>query len=304
VIEDQTEQYETGVIAYARNRSLLPETVLDGYFIYKHDRPNPTPGNMRVNNGAPFPSPSDAATSTPSACAPTARSARAGACAPKAPINGVGSNRQRSERLRLQRPPAVRLRRRAEEPLHADLEYLSGDDPGDGTDQAFDPLWGRWPQWSELMIYQWPLDSRVAQATNLLRLNLGWAAQVHPTSLLTLDYHALFANQESTRTLAQRPISPATGAFAATCSRPGSRPSSMSMSPGIWSPSIWRPVTSTPSHRRDDVLFRACRDGAALVAAPRFALSAYGLRTVEESCQLLLVEYGQMTQERLLAQWR
>jgi hypothetical protein len=202
-VEDQTEQYETGVIAYARNRSLLPEAVVDGYFIYKHDRRNPTPLRLRVNNGAPFPSPSDAGDIY------TVGLRMDGPLAPRwdlraegayqwgrlnaRPLSAFGIN----ARLQYSFDDALKNR------LHADFEYLSGDDPGDGTDQAFDPLWGRWPQWSELMIYQWPLDTRVAQASNLLRLNLGWAAQVHPTSLLTFDYHALFANQESTRTLAQ-----------------------------------------------------------------------------------------------------
>jgi hypothetical protein len=87
--------------------------------------------------------------------------------------------------------------------LHAGYEYLSGDDPDSRSDQAFDPLWGRWPQWSELMIYQWPLESRVGEATNLHRLNLGWGIQAHETTSFTLDYHALWADEKSTRTLAQ-----------------------------------------------------------------------------------------------------
>ncbi len=204
VVEDQTEQYETGVIAYARNRSLLPEGAVDGYFIYKHDRPNPTPYNLRVNNGAPFPSPSDAGDIY------TLGLRFDGPLAPHWTLRAEGAYQW--GRLNAQPLSAFGLNARLQysfddalnNRLHGDLEYLSGDDPGDGTDQAFDPLWGRWPQWSELMIYQWPLDSRVGQATNLLRLNLGWAAQVHETSLVTLDYHALFANQQSTLTAAQR----------------------------------------------------------------------------------------------------
>ena len=53
------------------------------------------------------------------------------------------------------------------------------------------------------MIYQWPLESRVGEATNLLRLNAGWIAQIHPTTQLLVDYHALWADQMSTRTAAQ-----------------------------------------------------------------------------------------------------
>lgn len=203
-IEDQSEQYETGVIAYARNRGLVPEADLDGYFIYKHDRPNRTPRGLRINNGAPFPSPTDAgdlytlglrADGEPMAqWQLRAEAAYQWGRLNERPLSAFGANARLSYAFDDAR----------ENRLHLDLEYLSGDDPDDRTDQAFDPLWGRWPQWSELMIYQWPLDSRVAQATNLSRLNLGWAAQVHPSTLLTLDYHALFANQESTRSEAQR----------------------------------------------------------------------------------------------------
>ncbi|WP_343033134.1 hypothetical protein [Caldichromatium japonicum] len=41
------------------------------------------------------------------------------------------------------------------------------------------------------------------KATNLKRLNLGWSAQVHPKAQVLLDYHALWADQHSTRTPAQ-----------------------------------------------------------------------------------------------------
>ncbi|MGQ9659737.1 MAG: hypothetical protein ACUVQI_07605 [Thermochromatium sp.] len=54
------------------------------------------------------------------------------------------------------------------------------------------------------MIYQWPLESRVGEATNLKRFNLGWIAQIHPTTQLLVDYHALWADEQSTRTPAQR----------------------------------------------------------------------------------------------------
>ena len=53
-IEDQTEQFEVGGILYARNKSLIKDTDLDGYFIYKGNDPNYTTNNIRVNNGYPF----------------------------------------------------------------------------------------------------------------------------------------------------------------------------------------------------------------------------------------------------------
>ena len=34
--------------------------------------------------------------------------------------------------------------------LHVTYEYLSGDDPDTRRVESFNPLWGQWPQWSEL----------------------------------------------------------------------------------------------------------------------------------------------------------
>jgi hypothetical protein len=204
-IEDQTEQYETGAIAYLRNKSLIKDTDLDGYFIYKGNDPNYTTRYYRVNNGYPFPSPSDdgevyavgARIDSKAVRNWTLRAEAAGEWgasrtyvgAPRANISAFGFNGR----------ALYDFGGSWSNRLHLDLEYLSGDDPNSKTNEAFDPLWGRWPQWSELMIYQWPLDSRVGQATNLIRLNLGWMAKVHPTTELLVDYHALWANEQSVR---------------------------------------------------------------------------------------------------------
>ncbi|MTW19951.1 alginate export family protein [Allochromatium palmeri] len=202
-VEDQIEQYETGVILYGRNKSLIEGTDLDGYFIYKHNRPNLTPGNIRVNNGAPFPSPSDsgdiyaagmrADSKLTSSWALRAETVYEWGTRNDRDLSAFGFN----SRLTYSFNDALKNQ------LHADFEYLSGDDPDSAGDQAFDPLWGRWPQWSELMVYQWPLESRVGEATNLQRFNVGWISQVHPTTQLLVDYHALWADEQSTRTAAQ-----------------------------------------------------------------------------------------------------
>ena len=199
VIEDQTEQYETGAILYARNKSLLNNTDLHGFFIYKGNDPDHTFRNIRVNNGAPFPSPPDdgevyaAGARIDSKLTPSwglrAEAAYEWGTALGADLRAFGFN----GRLAYVFNDAIANR------LHLDVEYLSGDDPNTRTNEAFDPLWGRWPQWSELYIYQWAIDSRVGEATNLTRLNLGWAMKPHPTTEVSLDYHALWANQESVR---------------------------------------------------------------------------------------------------------
>jgi hypothetical protein len=39
--------------------------------------------------------------------------------------------------------------------------YLSGDDPGSDDDEGWNPLWARWPQYSELYTYAWDVDGAV-----------------------------------------------------------------------------------------------------------------------------------------------
>ena len=79
--------------------------------------------------------------------------------------------------------------------LRLNFEYLSGDD---NKDRNFDPLWGRWPQFSELYIYSYAKETRIANTTNLLRIGPGYL--VRPTSQLEFefDYNALFAPDNPT----------------------------------------------------------------------------------------------------------
>lgn len=67
---------------------------------------------------------------------------------------------------------------------------LSGNDARDTHNHQFDPLWGRWAQYSELFPNE--LD-RPGERSNLQRINLGY--QVEPTKriLILTNYHALFA---------------------------------------------------------------------------------------------------------------
>ena len=38
------------------------------------------------------------------------------------------------------------------------LYYLSGDDPNTAKDEGWNPLWARWPQYSELYVYSWDAE--------------------------------------------------------------------------------------------------------------------------------------------------
>lgn len=83
--------------------------------------------------------------------------------------------------------------------LGFDLEYLSGDDPGSQTNEGFDPLWGRWPQWSEMYANTWATEThgRPGEQTNLIRVGPNWEA--NPTKQLNLSaaYYALFAPEDA-----------------------------------------------------------------------------------------------------------
>ena len=81
--------------------------------------------------------------------------------------------------------------------VHAGYEFLSGDDPDTGTNEAFDPLWGRWPQWSELLVYTYATETRIAEVTNLHRINVGHKFKPTENTELLTDYHLLFADEKT-----------------------------------------------------------------------------------------------------------
>jgi hypothetical protein len=80
---------------------------------------------------------------------------------------------------------------------HLTYEFASGDDPDTRDNERFDLLWGRWPRWSELFIFTFANETRVGDATNLHRLNLGHRINLTKKWMLTGDYHALWADENS-----------------------------------------------------------------------------------------------------------
>lgn len=195
--EDQIEQDETGVILYARNKSLVQDTDLDAFFIYKSD--DATQPLARVNNGF---DPFSSATRDGEVYALGGRidgkltpnwSLRAEAAFEWG--NRFGND---LEAFGLNGRGTYHFADPLSNRVHVGYEYLSGDDPRTRKVEAFDPLWGRWPQWSELyQPYTFAIDSRTGEATNLQRINLGWGIKPHPTTEVTLEYHALFANENT-----------------------------------------------------------------------------------------------------------
>ena len=179
-----TEQDEQGAILWVENRS-LKNTELDGYFIYKRD--SAEAGNRFTDN---------------------------------ADIYTFGGRMVHdfNEHWKLRDEIAGQFGRKNGNSLQAlgslnrlayyfndkhknwlrlDYEYMSGDRPGSGPDEAFDPLWGRWPRFSELWPYLQPIERRPADLGNFHRLAMGWSTNPIPQVEILADYHLLFADQNT-----------------------------------------------------------------------------------------------------------
>ncbi len=77
-------------------------------------------------------------------------------------------------------------------------EYLSGDDPSTDTNEAFDRLWGRWTQFSNVYESVWGMEGLPSMQTNMHRIQFGWSIwPVKDILELCSDYHLLFADQNS-----------------------------------------------------------------------------------------------------------
>jgi hypothetical protein len=175
-----TEQDERGVILNVVNRC-IPDQELGGYFIYKHM-------NAVAANGDD----GDIYTMGLRGAGKLGKNwvYRAEAAAQTGRKNGdrlcaFGTN----NRLTYQFHDALKNE------LRASYEFLSGDqDSTRGKDEGFDLLWGRWPQFSELYVYTYASETRIADLTNLHRLGLGWSFQPCEKIELSTDYHLLWAN--------------------------------------------------------------------------------------------------------------
>ena len=178
------EQDETGAIIWVSNKS-LSKTQIDGFAIYKRSRPVLAGGDqgeiytvgLRLQHKF-----TDQLSLTTNVAGQFGR--RNGN-----PVCAMG----RMARLR------YAMRDEWKSSVWVDYEYLSGDRPGTGRDEAFDILWGRWPRFSELYLYHKAGETRIGQYTNLHRVGAGWSA--HPTDRMELraGYHLLFRDHNTYR---------------------------------------------------------------------------------------------------------
>ncbi len=179
---DFTEQNERGAILYVSNKS-LPATQVDGFMIYKGDR-------KVLANGD-----------------------NADIYAPGARVAGVpGRNwkyesefapefgRKNGRTLRAfgsTSSATWMLKDPLNNSFRVGYEYLSGDDPGSSTNEAFDPLWGRWPLWSDLLSTAYTKETRFQEITNLHRPSVGWSITPWKPVNFSVNYALLFADENT-----------------------------------------------------------------------------------------------------------
>lgn len=185
-----TEQDERGVILYVSNKS-ISKTTLDGYFIYKHDEKALGSGAEGDIFGFGARASVDLSDhwNLRAEFMPQFGEKQIGA-GPEQDLEAFGANTLLTYSFK------DSLKNQA----HVGYEYLSGDDAGStGQNERFDPLWGRWPQWSELLVYNLSTGPRPVDWGNLHRLNAGWGFSPTKKSKVTADYHALFAPTDDIR---------------------------------------------------------------------------------------------------------
>jgi hypothetical protein len=82
--------------------------------------------------------------------------------------------------------------------VHTTYEYLSGDDPSTSRVESFNPLWGQWPQWSELyQPYVTQLEDNLV--SNLHRVAFGHKFKPNKQWEIISDWHMLWAAENTFR---------------------------------------------------------------------------------------------------------
>ena len=78
--------------------------------------------------------------------------------------------------------------------------FLSGDNPGSAACEGWDPLFSRWPKWSDSFIYALSRESRVAYWSNFVSLNGTLTFNFKPGLKTQLGYFHLWAAQSTSAT--------------------------------------------------------------------------------------------------------
>jgi hypothetical protein len=74
--------------------------------------------------------------------------------------------------------------------------HLSGDDPGTSDDESWNPLWARWPQYSELYVYGFDAEGG-GRWSNLSMPHVDWTFHPHEKVKTSLMLGYMFAPEEN-----------------------------------------------------------------------------------------------------------
>lgn len=177
------EQDERGVIAYFSNKA-VERTQIDGYFIYKHDRavlPAGDRGEVYTFGSRML---RDFSTNVSGRVEGAYQFGRRENAVMFPDQTGALSAWGLQSRL------TYNFRDSWKNQLWLGYAVLSAGEGDDSVNHQFDPLWGRWAQYSEL--YPNDLD-RTSDRSNVHRINLGYQLEPTPRMSIQANYHALFA---------------------------------------------------------------------------------------------------------------
>ncbi len=199
-----THQQEQGAILYLTDKT-FGDTQLEGYFMYKNDNPVDGPArNFTTSNITSRSKKAEIYTLGGAVSGPISShwnyrvegAVQTGTSA--SPNSAVTSNSE-TEALRAFGQKSnleYCFKDSMDNRLHLTYEYLSGDDPGTKRVTSFSPLWGEWPQWSELyQPYVTSLEDQ--QVSNLHRVAFGHKIKPNSKWEILTDYHLLWADQNT-----------------------------------------------------------------------------------------------------------
>lgn len=205
--QNVTEQDEQGLILWATNRS-VKSTEINGYYIYKGEKQVPGVANSDRGYIHTFGGRMKGDLSDHWQCR----------------VEGAyqfgEKNDRRLRAFGMNSQLAYNFRDRLKNQLRLFYEYESGDDPHSaGTDEGFDPLWGRWPRWTYLytpFAVPGTGEGVIREFTNLHRFGPGWTFSPTDRIECVLDYNFLFAATDAMAHACPRGTRPAafgTGSF-------------------------------------------------------------------------------------------